>query len=179
MTGFGQKEILAVGVAGCASLAYLFSGDTSSRLVKANSGTVPDGLQSMDTKMVRRPSWETKFAAPELSQAAKSELDGAAKARLQRRPSWSAKFEGQAGDGARLQATTTLTDLDAAASARLQRRPSWSAKFEGHEGDAALRAAYARDALAATASMPPGPFNAAALSMGTETSPDEVSVAVL
>ena len=128
--------------------------------------------------MVRRPSWETKFAAPELSQAAKSELDGAAKARLQRRPSWSAKCEGQAGDGARLQATTTLTDLDAAASARLQRRPSWSAKFEGHEGDAALRAAYARDALAATASMPPGPFNAAALSMGTETSPDEVSVAV-
>ena len=41
-------------------------------------------------------SLETKFEGPRVTEALKSEVNAAARDRLQRRPSWNAKFEGPA-----------------------------------------------------------------------------------
>ena len=152
----GAGMVASVGAA--AGLAFYAFPSNESRIVRAKSG-VPPPLDFADvhigmggatesahkmgggdaaSRLQRRPSWATKFQAPEMSEAdakqLKSDIDAIAASRLQRRPSWEGKFQGP--EMSEANAKQLKSDLDAGAASRLQRRPSWASKFEHTELDA-------------------------------------------
>ena len=69
---------------------YMLNRDQKNRLVRAFSGeAVPgeEGTQASASSLTRRPSWETKFEAPEVPAGLDKALDEGAQQRLKRRPS--------------------------------------------------------------------------------------------
>ena len=94
-----SKALVAVSAAGLAFAGYHLTATTmvpESRLVHAKSGSAPpsydeEGAARNKQRLVRRPSWQSKFEAPASKDEAASEIwaaaDSAAKSRLQRRPS--------------------------------------------------------------------------------------------
>ena len=158
LTRSGAGLVASVGAA--AGLALYAFPSSEPRLVRAKSG-VPPPVEFADmhvgqtmggaavlappAKMMaeldsasRRPSWATKFQAPEMSEAdakqLKADLDAGAASRLRPRPSWEGKFQGPQMD--EVEVKQLKTELDAGAASRLQRRPSWASKFEHTELDA-------------------------------------------
>jgi hypothetical protein len=100
-----HKEAAAFAAAASVYISYKMSGvTTDSRIVRANSGTMPACLENQTSApkvatsssvLRRRPSWETKFEGPELSTEMIQSVNEGAKSRLQRRPSWAEKFVGE------------------------------------------------------------------------------------
>ena len=69
---------------------YMLNRDQKNRLVRAFSGeAVPgeEGTPASASSLTRRPSWETKFEAPEVPAGLDKALDEGAQQRLKRRPS--------------------------------------------------------------------------------------------